>query len=108
MLICDLSTLELFGVLAFSVFTHPGKSRAFRLLGANLGCPACFHCATPSGAGVLPPYRRQDPGLGGGLRIMQDTPNSYLEVERRDFFLGILGSGLGRRECFRGRGIVPF
>ena len=31
---------------------------------------------------------------------MQDTPNSYLEVERRDPFLGILGRGLGRREDF--------
>ena len=31
---------------------------------------------------------------------MQDTPNSHLEVERRDPFLGILGRGLGRREEF--------
>ena len=31
---------------------------------------------------------------------MLDTPNSYLEVERRDPFLGILGRGLGRREEF--------
>ena len=31
---------------------------------------------------------------------MQDTPNSHLEVERRDPFLGILGRGLGRREDF--------
>ena len=27
---------------------------------------------------------------------MQDTPNSYLEVERRESSLGILGCGLGR------------
>ena len=31
---------------------------------------------------------------------MQDTPNSYLEVERRDPFLGIFGRGLGRSEEF--------
>ena len=31
---------------------------------------------------------------------MLDTPNSYLEVERRESFLGILGRGLGRREDF--------
>ena len=31
---------------------------------------------------------------------MLDTPNSYLEVERREPFLGILGRGLGRREDF--------
>ena len=31
---------------------------------------------------------------------MQDAPNSHLEVERRDPFLGILGRGLGRREEF--------
>ena len=31
---------------------------------------------------------------------MEDTANPYLEVERRDPFLGILGRGLGRREEF--------
>ena len=31
---------------------------------------------------------------------MQDTPNSHLEVERRDPSLGILGRGLGRGEEF--------
>ena len=55
---------------------------------------------SPSEAVALPPSRRQGPGLGGGLRIMQDTPNSYLEVERRDSFLGSLGRGLGRRRSF--------
>ena len=74
--------------------------RVFRLLGADLGCPACVHSAAPSEAVVRPPSRRQDPGLGGGLCVMQDTPNSYLEVERRDPLLGILGRGLGRREEF--------
>lgn len=62
-----------------------------------------MHASTalpPSEAGVLPPSRRQDPGLGGGLCIMLDTPNSYLEVERRESLLGILGRGLGRREDF--------
>ena len=61
----------------------------------------------PSEAGVLPPSRRPDPGLGGGLCIMQDTPNSYLEVERRDPFLGILGRGLGRREEFAFVNLCP-
>ena len=31
---------------------------------------------------------------------MLDTPNPYLEVERRESFLGILGRGLGRRIDF--------
>ena len=31
---------------------------------------------------------------------MLDIPNSYLEVERRESFLGILGRGLGRRRSF--------
>ena len=58
---------------------------------------SCMHpLRSPSEAGVLPPSRRQDPGLGGGLCIMQDTPNSYLEVERRDPSLGILELGLRR------------
>ena len=35
---------------------------------------------------------------------MQDTPNSYLEVEIRDLFLGIFGRGLGRNVC----GFVSF
>ena len=62
---------------------------------------SCMHpVRSPSEAGVLPPSRRQDPGLGGGLCVMQDTPNSYLEAERRESFLGILGRGLGRSEDF--------
>ena len=62
-----------------------------------------MHASTvlpPSEAGGLPPSRRQDPGFGWGLYIMQDTPNSYLEAERRESFFGILGRGLGRRGDF--------
>ena len=94
--------------LAFCSIMQPGVGRGFRLLGADLGCPICVCSTAPSEAAVLPPSWRQDPGLGGGPCIMQDTPNSYLEVERRDPLPGICKGVAWAGERIRGRDLYVF
>ena len=62
---------------------------AFRLLGAVLG-HLHFKKLAPLGTGSLPFLFGRGRALSseGLLFIMQDTPKSYLEVERRFFLLG--------------------
>ena len=91
---------EPLGLLPVCYFSQPGLARGFRLLGADLGCLACIHCAPPPRPGSFLLQGGRTLASEGGLYIMQDTPNSYLEVERRESFLGILGRGLGRRGDF--------
>ena len=79
--------IELFpNRLCFVCCVQVGKG----LLSAS-GCGfqvCCITQARPCEVGALPLGRSS--GLAGALCIMQDTRNSYLEVERRSFLTGHL------------------
>ena len=84
---------EPLGLFAVCLFSQAGLGRGFDLYVRGWGVLRASI--------VLPPLRgrclrKQSPGLGAGLCIMQDAPHAHLEVERHDAFMDILMRGLGR------------
>ena len=101
----EFASLDL-GELNFALECRSG-CRTFRLLGTVLGCPELV-CTLHPPLGpellLLPLGRGGALASEGGPCTMQDTPNSYLEVERRDFFDwadgGVAWAGeRGERKC---------
>ena len=88
-----------FACLLFVFTSRTGSRRSTSRCGFGVSCMRPLRCPPPRPGSFLLQGGRT-PASEGGLYIMQDTPNSYLEVERRESFLGILGRGLGRRGDF--------
>ena len=99
---------EPLGLLDICYFSQPGLARGFRLLGADLGCLACFHCAAPLRGWGPSSFKEAGPWPRRGALNNAGHPKFVPRSRKTRVVPGHFRVWLGQGRGFRVRRFVSF
>ena len=87
-------------LLDICYFSQPGLARGFRLLGADLGCLACFHCAAPLRGWGPSSFKEAGPWPRRGALNNAGHPKFVPRSRKTRIFPGHFRAWLGQEKRF--------